>query len=504
MSGITKVYGSNRANDGVNLSLRSSEIHALLGENGAGKSTLMSILYGLTKPDSGVITVDSERVNITTPDAAIKLGIGMVHQNFMLVPTFTVAENVVLGSETTGVFRTSKAAEDAVAECAERFGIEVDPRAKVDDLPVDLMQRVEILKLLYRGARTLILDEPTSVLGPVESEALFEILENLRSQDAAIVIVTHKLSEVMAMADCVTVLRSGKNVLTATRGEYDADSLARAMVPNEIRPLPSREVATETTGPSRLVVSNLTVRTDEGVLGLDDISVAVDAGEVLGVAGVAGNGQQELLRTLSGITQMESGAIQVDGKDISKLDTRKRRKAGLAVIPDDREGWAIAPTMTVAENLALTRIGTGETPRRFLLAPRSSRRSVKELIEEYEVRPNDPSAMMGSLSGGNKQKVVLARELERRPKIVLAANPTQGLDLGAAALVHRKLLEARNNGAAIVLVSGDLDELFKVSDRLIVLFKGRIGYQSVTAKADYGHVAAAMAGTTLASNEDEQ
>lgn len=496
MEGITKVYGKNRANDNIDFNVCEGEIHALLGENGAGKSTLMSVLYGLTTPDSGAIRVNSKPATINTPHDAIKRGIGMVHQNFMLVPTFTVAQNVVLGTQRRKFFRRDRDAAAEVEKYSQQFGIEVDPNALTGDLPVDMMQRVEILKLLYRGATTLILDEPTSVLGPVESAALFKTLEKLRSEGASIVIVTHKLAEVMAFADRVTVLRAGTKVLTQSRGEYDAESLAKAMVPHESKSLPPRDGSAEAAG-VRLRVRDLTVKNETGAVGLNGLTVDVHGGEVLGVAGVAGNGQQEFLRALSGILPTSSGHVWIDDVQVDEFDTRGRRKVGLGVIPDDREGWAIAPTMTIAENLALTRVGTSELAGRVLIDWKEQRKTVKQLIEDYEVRPADPDIAIGSLSGGNKQKVVLARELERSPGVILAANATQGLDIGAAALVHRKLLEARNEGAAVVIISGDLDEIFKVTDRLIVLYKGQIAYECQTSEADYNQVARAMAGVEI-------
>jgi general nucleoside transport system ATP-binding protein len=496
MLDIVKVYGANAANDGVRFVLNRGEIHALLGENGAGKTTLMSILYGMSRPDSGEIRVNGQPREIPSPQQALALGIGMVHQTFMLVPTFTVAEAVVLGTGGRGMRFRRADAEARVAACAERYGIAVDPRATVDDLPVDSKQRVEILKLLYRGARTLILDEPTSVLGPVESAALFDTLDALRAGGASIVIVTHKLREVMAMADRVTVLRRGRNVIDAVRGEYDAESLARAMVAEDVRSLPARAEA-DTGGHARprLEVRGLTVHSPPGVPAVDDISFEVRAGEVLGVAGVAGNGQQELLRALAGTLPATSGTFAIDGVDATNFDTRRLRRHGVAAIPDDRQAWGIAPSMTVAENLALTRVGSRQTGHKRTFDITRRRARTAELIAEFEIRPANPNLPISALSGGNQQKVVLARELERDPGVVLVANPTQGLDVGATALVHRKLLEARNRGAAVLLVSGDIDELTTVSDRLVVLYRGRVALETDVHDADTGRIARAMAGT---------
>jgi simple sugar transport system ATP-binding protein len=503
MLDIVKIYGATVANDSVRFELARGEIHALLGENGAGKTTLMSILYGLARPDSGEIRIDGLPREIRSPQHALALGIGMVHQTFMLVPTFTVAEAVVLGTGRRRMMLRRAEAEARVAECAERYGIAVDPRATVDDLPVDSKQRVEILKLLYRGARTLILDEPTSVLGPVESAALFDTLDALRAGGASIVIVTHKLREVMAMADRVSVLRRGRNVMDAVRGEYDAESLARAMVPEEVRSLPARAPAEGgSRSQARLEIRGLTVHAAPGVPAVDDVSFRVRAGEVLGVAGVAGNGQQELLRALAGILPATSGTFAIDGIDATRFDTRRLRRAGVAAIPDDRQAWGIAPSMTVAENLALTRVGSRETGRHRTFDLTRRRARTAELIAEFEIRPPNPNLPISALSGGNQQKVVLARELEREPSVVLVANPTQGLDVGATALVHRKLLEARNRGAAVLLVSGDIDELVTVSDRLVVLYRGRIALETAVQDADTGQIARAMAGTHLESPHD--
>jgi simple sugar transport system ATP-binding protein len=338
------------------------------------------------------------------------------------------------------------------------------------------------------------------VLGPVESAALFDTLDTLRAGGASIVIVTHKLHEVMAMADRVSVLRRGRNVMDAVRGGYDAESLARAMVPEEVRSLPTRAPA-DGTGHSRprLEVRGLTVHSAPGVTAVDDVSFAVRAGEVLGVAGVAGNGQQELLRVLAGTMPVTRGTFAIDGVDATGFDTRTLRQAGVAAIPDDRQAWGIAPSMTVAENLALTRVGSRQTGRHRTFDVTRRRARTAELIAEFEIRPPHPNLPISALSGGNQQKVVLARELEREPGVVLVANPTQGLDVGATALVHRKLLVARNRGAAVLLVSGDIDELTTVSDRLVVLYRGRIALEAAVHEADTGRIARAMAGTHLDS-----
>ncbi|HSF26933.1 MAG TPA: ABC transporter ATP-binding protein [Actinomycetes bacterium] len=494
MRGITKRFAGATANADIDLDLSPGEVHALLGENGAGKTTLMSILFGLLTPDAGEISVDGRAVRMRSPHQALEMGIGMVHQHFMLVPTFTVTENIVLGAHFgRGPVLRAAAAERRVRETAERFDIAVDPRVLVGDLPVETKQRVEILKLLHRGASTLILDEPTSVLGPAEREALFATLSQLRERGASIVIVTHKLAEVMSIADRVTILRAGRKVLAAARGDYDARTLAHAMVPQEVGALPARATTQTSDRPARLAVDALTVLTD-GTRSLDGVTLQVLPGEVLGVAGVAGNGQQELMDALAGLRPVDHGRIRIDGADLTAGDTRTRRQAGLGVIPADRQGWGIAASMSVAENLTMTRVGAGETGQRRGFTLRTRRAQVDELIVSYEIRPTDPTLPVGALSGGNQQKVVVARELERRPRVLLVANPTQGLDIGAAALVHRKLIEARNAGCAILLVSNDLDELRELSDRLVVLFGGRIVLEGTSADLPTPTLASAMAG----------
>lgn len=495
MLDIVKSYGSNLANDHVTFTLRRGEVHALLGENGAGKTTLMSILYGLVLADSGEIRIDGERALIHSPNDAMRLGIGMVHQAFMLVPSFTVAENVALGSASHGSRFNRSEIEEAVMACAARYGIDIDPRAVVDELPVDMKQRVEILRLLYRGAETLILDEPTSVLGPVETNALLDTLDSLRDGGSSIVIVTHKLREVMALADRVSVLRRGKNVMTATRGSYDEASLARAMVPEELSSLPSRTLVADAKTKPVLRVQDLTVHSDIGTAAIDELNLEVFAGEIVGIAGVAGNGQQELLEALAGTREPRGGRIMVGDEDLTYAGPRKVRGAGVAIIPSDRSAWAVAPTMTVAENLLMTRVcsrrdGEGRPPRSD-----ESSRQLADLVAEFDIRPSEPTLPMSALSGGNQQKVVLARELLSEPRLVIVANPTQGLDVGATALVHRKLIEARNRGTGVLLISPDIDELIAVSDRLAVLYRGCIVLECKAESENIERIGLAIAGS---------
>jgi simple sugar transport system ATP-binding protein len=496
------------ANDAVDFDLRPSEIHALLGENGAGKTTLMSILFGMMRPDEGDIAIAGDEVAFTSPRDALDHGIGMVHQHFMLVPGFSVAENVVLGARIgRGPTLRHSAVERVVSETAERFGIHVDPRARIDDLPVETKQRVEILKLLYRGADTLILDEPTSVLGPVQIEALLSTLDNLRGLGTSVVIVTHKLSEVTDLADRVTVLRHGRNVVTAERGvgAFDERQLAAAMIGREVDRLPGRRPRPEDTAQADalLRVENLTVRSATGGLALDGLGFGLAPGEILGIAGVAGNGQSELVYSLAGILECEDGRIELSGEDVTNASVRERKAAGLGIIPDDRELWSLALDMTIAENLAMARVVAGELRSRGMLRLSRSTADFRRLLEAYDVRPPNPHLRAGALSGGNQQKVVLARELERRPRVLVAASPTQGLDVGAASFVLSKLVELRNAGGSVLLISTDLDQLTTVADRVIVLYRGRIAYHAYARHADTDALARAMAGGADAKQIEE-
>ncbi|PWU24214.1 MAG: heme ABC transporter ATP-binding protein [Candidatus Rokuibacteriota bacterium] len=497
LRGITKAFGATVANYEVDFDLRPGEIHALLGENGAGKTTLMSVLFGLVTPDAGEIMLAGEPVSFESPHDALQRGIGMVHQHFMLVPGFTVAENVVLGSVSPWNMKLRRGSiEQSVAEAAERFGMAIDPRRRIRDLPIDVQQRVEILKLLYRGARSLILDEPTSTLGPAQIEALFATLRDLRESGHAVVIVTHKLSEVMQIADRVTVLKAGRKTMTVERGSFDEHSLALAMTGRELQELPPRTQVEEDR--PLLEVRNLRTLDRRGHHVVDGVSFTVRAGEILGVAGVEGNGQSELVETLAGVLHPCEGEVLVDAVDVTRAHPSTLHEHGLSAIPEDRHGWGLVLDMSVAENLALAAVPEGRFTRYGLLRRRAIRAQARHLLEEYDVRPPDPDLRVASLSGGNQQKVVLARELARQPKVLVAAQPTHGLDVGAADYVQRCLLDVRERGGAVVLVSNDLDELLKLSDSLIVLYRGRIYYEAPVADVSIRTLAMAMAGTDAA------
>jgi ABC-type uncharacterized transport system ATPase subunit len=495
MREITKRYDGTTANDHVDFDVELGEVHALVGENGAGKTTLMNILFGLVPPDGGGIWLDQQQVQFTSPHDALARGIGMVHQHFMLVQKYTVAENVVLGSKSSwNLGLRPRRLERDVQKLAERFEMSIDPRQRIRDLPIETQQRVEILKLLYRGARTLILDEPTSALGPLQVAALLSTLSELRSAGHSIVIVTHKLSEVMAIADRVTVLRAGRNVAAMKRGEFDEATLALALTGREFEELPTR------TAPGReeqplLRVGDLVVHAGSRLNAVHGITFDVHPQEIVGVAGVEGNGQRELVDAIAGVAAVDTGQVVVGTIDVTHAEPAQRHSAGLSVVPEDRHGWGLVLDMTLAENLVLAAVPAGGFSPRGVLARREIRQHAQQLLQEFDVRPPDPDIPALALSGGNQQKLVLARELSRNPKVLVAANPTQGLDIGATEYVHRRLLDVRERGGAIVLVSHDLDELLKLSDRILVLFRGRILYEATSGAISFDELALAMAGT---------
>ncbi|MFL5836341.1 MAG: ABC transporter ATP-binding protein [Solirubrobacteraceae bacterium] len=495
MRGISKAYGSTVANQDVSFDLAPGEIHALLGENGAGKTTLMNILFGMVRADAGEIHIDGQKVDLDGPQDALDQGIGMVHQHFMLVQGFTVAENVVLGTEAAWNLHLShKEVENRVAESARRLRFEIDPHRRVSDLPIDTQQRVEIFKLLYRGADVLILDEPTSSLGPAQVDDLFATLKALRDDGRSIVVVTHKLTEVMEIADRVTMLRNGKNVATAEKGSYDEQALARMMTGSEVHEV--TVTGTEYSGREPIYrVQDLVVHRGERLHAVHGVSFDVRPGEIVGISGVEGNGQRELVDALAGVAEVESGTVALDGQDITAASALDLRRRGVSAIPEDRQSWGLVLDMSVADNLALSDVPAGRFSRRGFLRPKAVKRSARRLLEEYDVRPPDPDLPVLALSGGNQQKVVIAREMSREHRVLIAANPTQGVDVGATEYVHQRLLEDRSEGKAVVLVSIDLDELLKLSDRIIVLFRGKVAYQAARNECTVDDIALAMAGT---------
>ena len=480
---ITKSFGRLVANRDISLSVAAGSIHAIVGENGAGKSTLMKILYGMMQPDVGSILVGGREVRIRTPLDALRLGLGMVHQHFMLVPPLTVAENIVLGREPRrGLSVDRRRAEEEVAALSARYGLRIDPAARVENLSVGEEQRVEILKALHRGARVLILDEPTAVLTPQEVDELFAVLKRLKAGGSTILLITHKLREVLAVSDRVTVLRGGAVAGEHVTAETSVAELASDMVGRSV--LLELEKPFAVPAAPLLEVRDLHVRDDRRLVAVRGVSLTVRGGEILGVAGVEGNGQAELIDAIAGLRYAESGIVRLAGRDVTHASPLARFRAGLAHVPADRLRHGLVGDFSLAENLALglqrePRLGRGPW-----LDPNLVRRHAVALLAENDVRPADPAAPGRALSGGNQQKLVVGRELSRRAQVLLAAHPTRGVDLGAIEQIHRRILEVRARGSAVLLFSSELSELLSLSDRIAVLYEGRIVFEAQAAATD--------------------
>ncbi|HZS23690.1 MAG TPA: ABC transporter ATP-binding protein [Gaiellaceae bacterium] len=473
MRGIRKVFPGVVANDDVSLDVRVGEVHALLGENGAGKSTLMNILYGLYHPDAGEILLNGKPVAFGSARDAIRAGIGMVHQHFMLIPVMTVAENIVLGTEPRdGIFLDERGAERRVRELSQQFGLVVDPAALVADITVGQQQRVEILKALYRGADVLILDEPTAVLTPQEARELFSIIKNLQADGKSIIFISHKLNEVLEIADRITVLRRGKTIETVSAQGATEASLARAMVGRDVLLRVEKKPAEP--GDVLLAVEELHVKDDRGIEKVRGVSFEVRAGEIVGIAGVDGNGQTELIDAITGLQKIESGRIVVGGREVERASAREMLDLGVGHIPEDRQRRGLVLEFSIAENIALHDYADPPDAKWGWLFPRRLVQRAARLIKEFDVRGGGPLTRAGGLSGGNQQKVVAAREISRDPKVLIAAQPTRGLDVGAIEYLHRRLVTERDRGRAILLVSLELEEIFSLSDRILVIYEGEI------------------------------
>lgn len=493
--GITKRFPGVIANDSVDLKLHQGEILALLGENGAGKSTLMNMLYGLYHPDEGEIWIKGEHVALKNPRDAIARGVGMVHQHFQLVDVMTVAENVMLGSEITrraGVLSRTQA-QKAVRELSEQYGLEVDPTAMVEDLPVGTQQRVEIIKALYRQADILILDEPTAVLTPQEANELFRIMRDLTEEGVSIIFITHKLKEVLAIADRIGVLRAGKMVGTTTPEESTQASLAAMMVGRAVILTVEKEKA----APKEVVltVENLTVKDDRQHTIVREVSLEIRAGEILGVAGVQGNGQRELVEALTGLRAVEDGRIQIDGVDTTHFGPRQITELGVAHIPEDREKHGLVMAYSLADNMVLNNYYQSPYAKNIVMDQKAINKHGAELVTQFDVRPPNATTAASKLSGGNKQKVIVAREFSRPTKLLIAAQPTRGIDVGSIEFIHNQIVAQRDRGVAVLVVSAELDEVLGLADRLAVMFDGRIVATLPIEEATRERVGLLMAGS---------
>jgi len=475
LEGITKAYPGVLANDGVSFELRAGEVHALLGENGAGKSTLMGVLYGLQRPDLGRILFDGEEVTIGGPRDAMALGIGYVQQHFSLIPTLSVAENLVLAQRFGGQGISLREGAAAVRELSARYGLDVKPDTPVERLSIGEQQRAELLKALARSPRVLILDEPSSLLSPQEVEQLGVVIRQLAAEGIGVTLIAHKLDEVLAVVDRVTVLRRGRNVRTLVRAEASRLLLGELMIGDVAAVTDARRESPDTAGAVALEVADLTVRGDRGQVAVDAVSLTLRRGEILGVGGLEGSGQVELAEAIAAVRRAAAGSIRLDGREITALNVRARQRLGIGHIPADRRRAGLVGDLSVAENLVLPVIGDRRFSRFGVLGRDALAAHAEDLIERFGVRTPSPDAPVSTLSGGNQQKVVIARELSREPSVVLACYPTWGLDFAATAAVHAELARQRSAGAAVLLASMDLDELLGIADRILVMQGGRIG-----------------------------
>ena len=496
MREITKIFGQFVANDKINLHLRRGEIHALLGENGAGKSTLMNMLAGLLEPTSGEIAVNGQVVKLDSPSKAASLGIGMVHQHFMLVEAFTVAENIILGSEITknGVLDIKKAIQE-IKELSEKYGLAVDPSAKIEDISVGAQQRVEILKTLYRGADILIFDEPTAVLTPAEIDELMIIMKNLVKEGKSIILITHKLDEIRAVSDRVTVIRRGKSIETVEIAGATNQDLAEMMVGRSV------SFTTEKNPPQPkeviLSIKDLVVNENRGIPAVKNLSLDVRAGEIVGIAGIDGNGQSELIQAITGLRKVKSGTINIKGKDVVGLPPRKITEMKVSHVPEDRHRDGLVLDMTISENIALQTYYKEPLSKNGILNYTNIHNYARKLMEEFDVRAANDYVPASALSGGNQQKAIIAREVDRDPDLLIVSQPTRGLDVGAIEYIHKRLIGERDKGKAVLVVSFELDEILNLSDRIAVIHDGKIQGIVTPAETNKQELGILMAGGEL-------
>ena len=501
LKGITKIFPGVVANDNINLTLEKGEILALLGENGAGKSTLMNILYGLYKPDHGEIFVDGKKIEVSGPTDAIQAGIGMVHQHFMLIPVFTVTENVMLGQEAVGfggILKPEQAAEK-IRAIGDQYGLTVDPDSLVGDLPVGLQQRVEIIKLLFRNANILIFDEPTAVLTPQEADELFKIMRSLTGQGKSIIFITHKLREVLEFSDRIMVIQRGKVVGETIPAEADQEKLAEMMVGRAVDLIPDKKKMEA--GETVLEVSNLVVADSTNKVTVHGVSFKLHAGEILGIAGVQGNGQTELEEAVTGMREPVEGTIRILNREVKKIKPREFVENKGAHIPEDRQRDGLILSFTVEDNLMLCTYYQQPFSKNKILNRNAIRENSDKLVGDFDIRPPDSTLFVSSLSGGNQQKVIVARELSRDNKLIVASQPTRGLDVGSIEYIHNQLLQKRDEGCGILLISSELDEIMELSDRILVMYKGIVDFESKTEETTKSGIGLYMAGITDRSQD---
>ncbi|RKQ15461.1 ABC transporter ATP-binding protein [Ureibacillus endophyticus] len=500
MLGIRKQFGDFVANDNITLQLKKGEIHALLGENGAGKSTLMNVLFGLYQPEAGTIKVHGKEVKITDPNVANKLGIGMVHQHFMLVENFTVTENIILGAEPTKMATINiKDASKKVQELSEKYGLNVDANAKIEDISVGMQQRVEILKTLYRGADILIFDEPTASLTPQEITELIQIMKRLIEEGKSIILITHKLKEIMDVSDRVTVIRKGKGIGTVITAETNPNQLAELMVGRQVVFKTEKKEAQ----PKDVVlqIDKLVVADNRGIDKVKGLNLSVRAGEIVGIAGIDGNGQSELIEAITGLRKVKEGKITLNGQDITGLKTRKITESGLGHIPQDRHKHGLVLDFPIGHNIALQTYYQAPISKNGVINYKKVSEIARKIIEEYDVRTgHGESSIARSLSGGNQQKAIIGREINRNPDLLIAALPTRGLDVGAIEFIHKRLIEQRDKGKAVLLISFELDEVMNVSDRIAVIYDGSIIDTVFPNETNEQELGLLMAGQSLQEN----
>lgn len=495
MLNIRKEFPGIVANNNINLQVEQGEIHALLGENGAGKSTLMNVLFGLYQPEKGEIKVRGEKVNISDPNVANRLGIGMVHQHFMLVDTFSVTENIVLGSEPKkGVTVDIKKAEKEVLELSQRYGLNVDPKAKVRDISVGMQQRVEILKTLYRGADILIFDEPTAVLTPQEIKELIVIMQSLVKEGKSIILITHKLKEIIEVCDRCTVIRKGEGIGTVNVSQTNPNELASLMVGREVS-FKTEKIPAEPKD-TYLSIKDLYVKDFRNVHMVKGLNLEVRAGEIVGIAGIDGNGQTELIEAITGLRKSESGKISLHDKVISNLSTRKVTQAGISHIPQDRHKYGLVLDFPIGDNMVLQTYYQKPFSKTGVMNFKKIYEKAKSLIKEYDVRTPNEMTKARALSGGNQQKAIIGREIDRSPDLIIAAQPTRGLDVGAIEFIHKKLIEERDKGRAVLLLSFELDEILNLSDRIAVIFDGQVIAEVKPEETNEQELGLLMAGNT--------